>query len=78
MGELLEARGFSVEIKAGTARARLESPSQEEALTRLRTLGYLLMHLRQLDVAMGDPALVTHYREKMRTDLEAVEAAGES
>ena len=73
MGELLEGRGFSVEIKGGAGRARLETPSREEALTRLRGLGYLLMHMRQLDIAMGDPALVAHYRDKLRKDLERVE-----
>jgi pyruvate,water dikinase len=78
MGEFLEKRGFSIEIRAGAARAHLEGPSQTEALTRLRALGYLLMHLRQLDIAMGDPALIAHYREKLCEDLKRIEATKNS
>jgi pyruvate,water dikinase len=71
----LEERGFVAEIKGDAAGARLEAPSQEEALTRLRNLGYLLMHLRQLDMAMGDLALAGHYADKLRRDLEQMEGA---
>jgi len=53
----------------------LEAPDQDEALSRLRSLGYLLMHLRQLAMAMGDPGLAAHYGDKLRRDLERVERA---
>ena len=33
------------------------------------------MHLRQLDMAMGDPGMAAHYGDKMRRDLERVEGA---
>ncbi len=38
----------------------------------LRVVGYLLMHTRQLDMIMNQPAAVEHYRLKMRADIEGL------
>jgi pyruvate,water dikinase len=36
---------------------------------RLRLIGYLIMHTRQLDMVMNDPAAVDHYGARIRADL---------
>jgi pyruvate,water dikinase len=35
-------------------------------------VGYLLMHTRQLDMIMNEPAAVDHYRTKMSRDIEGL------
>lgn len=75
IGDLLDGLGFRVEVKADTAFARLEGLEVEEMLSRLRVIGYLLMHTRQLDMIMAAPAAVEHYRDKMNRDIKKVMAS---
>ena len=72
LGELLEEQGFRVRLTEDTAAARLSGLGEDAMKDRLRVVGYLLMHTRQLDVVMGDPAAVEHYRAKICSDLQAV------
>ena len=39
---------------------------------RLRILGYLTIHTRQLDMVMNEPTKVEYYRKKMRTDIDGL------
>jgi len=73
IGDLLADVGFQVQITEDVVNARrtgLESADVEQGL---RVVGYLLMHTRQLDMVMNDPATVEHYRSKMRADIEGLE-----
>jgi pyruvate,water dikinase len=69
MAEPLEEFGFTVTIRADTARARRDHLSDADALSNVRVLGYLMMHTRQLDMAMADAGLVAHFAAKLRADL---------
>ena len=69
VGEILSERGFATRIREDTLRARLEGMEEEGVLNRLREIGYLLMHTRQLDMVMGDASSVTYYRKKLAKDI---------
>ncbi len=72
IADLLEELDFRVEVKEDTAFARLEGIDRGDMFSRLRVIGYLLMHTRQLDMIMSAPAVVQHYREKMKKDIKAL------
>ena len=72
LAEILDELDFRVSIKEDTAQARVEQISLEDMEMRLRVVGYLLMHTRQLDMVMTDPKAVTHYRNKMNSDIEKI------
>jgi pyruvate,water dikinase len=62
--------GFETNVADDMVTARktnLEQPAVEHGL---RIVGYLLMHTRQLDMIMNQPAAVDHYRTKMRADID--------
>jgi len=72
LGEVLEEHDFRVEIKEDTAFARLEGLDQEAMVKRLKVVGYLIMHTRQLDMIMSSPESVNYYRTKIKGDLESL------
>jgi pyruvate,water dikinase len=75
ISELLEERGFSVELRGDTAIARADGFSKADSLLRVKLVGYLLMHTRQLDMIMADSAAVARYGKRMRADLDTLSAA---
>jgi pyruvate,water dikinase len=77
IGDLLSDLDFDVQVTEDVVAARrtmVESTVIERAL---RVVGYLLMHTRQLDMIMNQPATVERYRTKMHTDILSLQA-GES
>ena len=70
VGEILEAYGFRVEIKKDSVFARVEGRDEEYMKNRIRILGYLTMHTRQLDMVMSNDASVVKYRLKIIQDIE--------
>jgi pyruvate,water dikinase len=70
--EILEDYGFRAELNEDNLIARLEGREMEYMNGRLRILGYLTIHTRQLDMVMSRPASVSHYHEKMRGDIESI------
>lgn len=75
VAELLESFDFRCEVREDAAFARLEGRSQEVMVDRLRILGYLIIHTRQLDMVMGNAGSVQHYRSKMFQEIETVRRA---
>lgn len=76
--ELLEERGYVCEVREDKVRARLEGLAEEVMLARLKELGYLIMHTRQLDMIMADPDAVARYRAKMTSDLASLRPSASS
>ncbi|MCM0755352.1 PEP-utilizing enzyme [Desulfovibrio aminophilus] len=66
---LLEERDFRVEVREDALFARLEGLDQAATLDRVAVLGYVVIHTRQLDMAMGNEAVIGPLREKMEKDI---------
>ena len=70
--ELLERYHFKVDIKGDSLFARLEDEPMDYMLGRLRILGYMSVHTRQLDMVMMNEAQVANYRNKIIEDIEKI------
>ena len=66
IGHLLEEQGFQVTVADDLLRARFEDAPMAAMRHRLKVLGYLIMHTRQLDMVMSNDALVAHYRMRLK------------
>jgi pyruvate,water dikinase len=72
--DVLERYGFRVEVKHDALTARIEKKEKEKLIEGLKVLGYLLIHTRQIDMAMGEQDMVDHYRQQIMADLDAMVA----
>jgi pyruvate,water dikinase len=72
IGDILEAHGFNVDIRQDNLIARIENRPAEYLLERLKILGYLSLHTRQLDMIMSNPAKVGYYRAKLDKDISTI------
>ncbi len=68
--EILERYGFRASINSDILDARLEGRQMEYMLDRLRILGYLTLHTRQLDMIMGNNGQVNYYMKKLSDDID--------
>jgi pyruvate,water dikinase len=72
VGDILSELDFRVEIKEDAVFARLEGRDQDFMCERLKGLGYLTLHTRQLDMIMSDQASAQSYWTKIRKDLNKI------
>ena len=72
VGDILERYHFKVDVKEDALFARLEGEDQDYMLSRLRLLGYVTIHTRQLDMIMLNEADVEYYRGKIINDLDGM------
>lgn len=68
--EILEEEEFIVDIRSDALTARVEKQSVARMCRHLKTVGHLIIHTRQLDMIMSNPASVRYYRDKTRSDLQ--------
>jgi pyruvate,water dikinase len=68
--EILEEYGFRTALNEDNLIARLEGREASFMLQRLKVLGYLTIHTRQLDMVMSRPAAVDHYRKKITAEID--------
>lgn len=69
LGNILETFGFRIELKEDGLIARLDGRDAAFMKTRLRVLGYLLMHTRQIDMVMSDGPHMRKYEKKFLADM---------
>jgi pyruvate,water dikinase len=72
VGTILEEYGFRVDVKGDAIIARLEGREEEFTKGRLKVLGYLIIHTRQLDMIMSDGASINNYKTKILNDLQSL------
>lgn len=76
VAEILERYDFKVEVREDALFARLEGGPLPYMLTRLKVLGYVTIHTRQLDMIMLNPGEVERYRKKILRDLDRLVGTG--
>lgn len=69
VSSILEEFGFRVEVKEDGVFARIEGFAEEVMKEKLKMLGYMLMHTRQLDMIMSNDAAYHHHRTKIINDI---------
>lgn len=72
VAHILREYGFRVEVKEDAVFARLEGLEEESMRERLRVLGYLIIHTRQLDMIMANDSSINYHKEKILADLKWV------
>ncbi len=72
LGKILEQYNFRTEIRQDAAFARVEGYEQPFMEERLRILGYLIIHTRQLDMIMSNEAAMHHQRQRILKDLRQI------
>jgi pyruvate,water dikinase len=68
---VLEHFHFWVQTKGDWLSARLERQEKELLKDRLKVLGYLILHTRQLDMILGDHSRVKWYLEEMLKEISS-------
>ncbi len=72
LAAVLEDWGFRVESRLDAMFARIEGLPAKDMLDRLVILGHLIMHTRQLDMAMSGPAAMDFHRDKLAGQLKDI------
>jgi pyruvate,water dikinase len=70
--DLLEGYGFRAEVRADHLLAGIEDYEKDFMLDRLKILGYLTIHVRQLDMIMANDSRVSHYKTKFDKDIRTL------
>ncbi|MBA4392962.1 MAG: pyruvate, water dikinase [Desulfobacca sp.] len=66
---ILEKFHFWVQMKGDLLSARLERQEKELLKERLKVLGYVILHTRQLDMILADQGRVNWYLEEMMKEI---------
>ena len=72
VAETLENYNFRVEMQGDEMRAVYARGPMDVMLDRLRVIGYLLMHTRQIDMVMTNDRLVAHYRQRFAEEIGGI------
>jgi pyruvate,water dikinase len=70
--EILDAHGFRTDVTKDALRARIEQHDAAAMVGKLKVLGYLSIHTRQLDMIMANPAMVARYRGHILSQIDTL------
>jgi pyruvate,water dikinase len=68
--DLIGEYGFRTQVKEDTLMARVEDKDAEYMRERLKILGFLTIHTRQLDMVMANPSSFNFYWSKINNEVE--------
>lgn len=72
IADFLSGYGFKVTIKEDHLNARLKGYDADYMTERLKIIGYMTIHTRQLDMVATNNAMVKSYYNKFKSDIESV------
>jgi len=72
IAEILQEQGFRVDVREDNLIARVEGHDMDYMKERIKILGYLTLHTRQLDMIMNDNTSLNHYRLKIEKDIRNI------
>lgn len=72
VGEILDEHGFRAEVREDGVMARIEGYDEELMKEKLKILGYLLIHTRQLDMVMSNDSSYRQLKEKLLGDIRSL------
>jgi pyruvate,water dikinase len=70
--EILEEYDFRIEVKEDNLIARVGEGEMDFMRERLKILGFLTIHTRQLDMIMCNPDSQQYYKAKLHTDIQHI------
>ncbi|MFH1914628.1 MAG: PEP/pyruvate-binding domain-containing protein [Pseudomonadota bacterium] len=72
VADLLEEHGFRTELRQDALLARAEALPRVELEEKLRILGFVMIHTKQLDMVMKNRDMAIAYEQRLRHDLTAM------
>lgn len=69
IGDILLKYGFKVTIKKDHLNARVKGYEKQYMIDRLKIIGYLSIHTRQLDMVMTNKSFINRYFKKFESDI---------
>lgn len=70
LAEVLERFDYRIDRVGDALTARVEGEGEQVVVDRLRVLGFLTIHTRQLDVVMAEPGAQRFFRDKFIQEIE--------
>lgn len=72
LAEILEECGFKVTVKKDSLFSRIDNRDRDFMEKRLKALGYLTIHTRQIDMIMARESTVNYYKSKFKKDIDQI------
>jgi len=74
---LLEEFGFQAKVTNDNLVSRIDGHEFNDTIGRIKILGYLSLHTRQIDMIMSNPDRVRYYRAKFIKDINSLLVTGD-
>jgi pyruvate,water dikinase len=68
--QILKTFGFRTQVERDVMNAQIEGYDSDFLIERLKVLGYLIMHTRQLDMVMTNKGAVKYYINEFLKDID--------